>query len=188
MSADESRGGLLRTHRWTIVTILFVSLLVVLLLVGAVTVIGIVGTDDTDTNPELPAAHLTITEGNATITDHEGPSNRTVVEITYRSGTDVLQGQVAVRVNEQTAWDVRQNDEGDNVSVSVWDEPSTSISDESARVVVYGAELDERDLQREDVSDRYSYLEEGDVIEIVWYGDGGETMTVLQRYEVGQEE
>lgn len=185
MAADDSEIGLVRKHRWTAITILLVALLVVLLLVGAITVIGMVGSDDAEADPELSAARFTITETNATITDYGGEETRTVVEVAFRGGTDVLQDRVEIRVNDRPAWGVRRNDDGYNETASVWDDSTDPVSASPARIVLYGENMGGEDIESRDVSDRYSYIGEGDVVEIVWYSDDGETMTVLQRYEIG---
>lgn len=187
MSGSDSLTPFLRSRRRAAATVLLVALVVAVFIVGAVTVIGLVGTGGADDDSAVPAAQFTFAESNVSITDADGEANRTAIEIAYRSGQDVYQGRVVVLVNDRTAWDVSETADGTNATRAVWDETTAQVSDESIRVVVYGTDLGETEIEDEDRSGQYSYLEEGDVVEIVWHDDDGETTTVLQRFVVGEE-
>ena len=137
---------------------------------------------------EVPYASFDFEETNVTVTDHNATEPRIAVVISHRSGFDLPQESVEVTVNGREAWDVRETDDGYNASAAPWNASSARISDSDARVVVYGDALGEEDLERSvEHAERYTYLEAGDVIEITWYDDDGEQMTVLQRYVVGKE-
>jgi len=149
-----------------------------------------------DTNQEregMPYASFEYHEGNATIPP-DGDANRTTLTIAQRSGLDVDQANVVVTVNGERAWDVRELDNGSARITPVWTSGAAEVAERSVRIAVYGESLDgaviaadERssDTESGEETASHEYLEDGDVVQIVWHSDDRSEMTVLQRYVVG---
>lgn len=131
----------------------------------------------------VPYAGFEFSTSNVTVHGENGTANLTGVSIAYRSGVDLPQRNVAVRVNGEPAWNVVGSD-GSQVTAAPWNATDLHISAAPARVVVYGMGNPNESVTTWGANETYSPIESGDVVDVVWYGEGDE-MTVLQRYTVG---
>lgn len=125
-----------------------------------------------------------------------GDANRTTLTISQASGLDLDQENVVVTVNGERAWTVDELDNSSARVAPVWTADDAAVEETSARIAVYGDSIngtvirpaDEEPSESEDgeqTAPSYRYIEDGDVVQVVWRSDDGSKMTVLQRYVVG---
>ena len=154
-------------------------------LAGALVVFGLVSDAGGNHDDEIPYAGFEFEERNITIPSVDAESNRTAVLITYQSGMDLAQTDVSVEVNGEPAWNLEYRESEGNYTAYVWNSSNDPISEDAARIIVYGEDAESVEIDAEDGLDQLQFLAEGDIVEIVWRESDGERMTVLQRYVVG---
>jgi len=165
-------------------------------LVGGVALAANAFVIDTDQERDgMPYASFQYEAHNETIPPG-GDANRTALTISQKSGLELDQENVVVTVNGERAWTVRDLDNGSARIAPVWTSKDAAVGETSARVAVYGDSLngtvirpaDEVENESEDgerTAPPYGYIEDGDIVQVVWRSDDGNRMTVLQRYVVG---
>jgi hypothetical protein len=134
--------------------------------------------DNGDSGPE--AASFEFNETTVLVPRNENVSESTGVVIAHHSGKDYPQEAVTIEVNGKQAFDFEQ----ESGMYAPWNDSEAPLSEEPTRILLYGEPTDEENA---DDPEQHSTIEDGDVIEVVWYEPGGDRMNVLQRYVVGAE-
>jgi|GEM_PF-4421746 len=165
-------------------------------LVGGVALAANAFVIDTDQERDgMPYASFQYEAHNETIPPG-GDANRTTLTITQESGLKLDQENVVVTVNGERAWTVRELDNGSARIAPVWTSKDAAVGETSAWIAVYGdslngtvirhdEEVENESEDGEQLPPPYRYIENGDVVQVVWRSDDGARMTVLQRYVVG---
>lgn len=200
---EQIRGWNRRKTAFVLVTLLLTALIV-----GGMAVAIDATLFETDDDSEgLPHASFQYEEGNVTVPNDSDDEWR-AIEISHDGGHAVDQGDVIVTVDGERAWDVREDENGTVQFVEPWSGEGT-VEESGTRIVAHGESLDDVPVEetreepgdgeeRDDGSDEqaeeteetktYRTLEEGDVVEVTWYSDDGDRMTVLQRHVVKGDE
>lgn len=131
---------------------------------------------------KVPYAAFSFSTSNVTVHGQNGTTNLTAVTIEYKSGTELPQRNVTVRINGHPAWNLVETADG-QVTTAPWAASDLPISATSTRVVVYGPGSANESVTTWGANETYRPIESGDIVDVVWHGGEGQ-MTVLQRHVV----
>ena len=130
-----------------------------------------------DSEAESTATSFEFRETNVTAYEIGSETIDRALVVSYHSGHDHPQEAVTIEINGVQAFAVDR----ESGIHEPWNDDDGTISDASAQVVLYENRSD--DSEGSD-GEQYATIEEGDIVEVVWYEPGGNRMNVLQRYVV----